>query len=182
MSTRDQHYTRTGDNIFTTISNWASLLPIPIFREFLVTTIGLVGAAWDAGGWLLQGKPLSAATAFGTGAASTFTNAAVAAGGAANPMWWANVGSTIFTGRTLGTHVRKGTEVAGEFVTRPLGIQPTVLRSHQAGIGSINGGFRSQRPGQWTNYVSQRSGRDPNQQWAEYVQQNGGAQMGAQRG
>ncbi|MFZ4125861.1 MAG: hypothetical protein ACOYJ2_07325 [Rickettsiales bacterium] len=182
MSTRDKHYTRTGDNFFTTLSNWASLIPLPLIREIIVVPLGVVGAAWDAAGWLLQGKPLSAATAAGTGLTSTFVNAGASFGGVMNPIWWANVGSTVFTGRTLGTHARKGTEVVGEFVTRPLGIQPTVLRSHQAGIGSINGGFQAQRPGQWANYVSQRSGRDPNQQWTEYVQQNGGAQMGAYRG
>jgi hypothetical protein len=177
MSTRDSTYVQTGDNFFTKISNWATMIPLPFVREFLVIGAGALGGVWDSAGWLLKGKPLSAATTLGAHTASVVTNAATML----VPFWgWAaNAGSVAMTGRTIGTHVRKGVEMATGAVTQPLGIQPTVLRSYPAGIGSINGGM--QRPGQWATMVSQRSGRDPNQQWTEYVQQNGGAQMGVQR-
>ena len=182
MSTRDKHYTRTGDNLFTTLSNWASLIP---FAGGVVSiALGVIGSAWDAGGWLLKGKPLSAATAFGTGVASTTTNAVMSA----HPVTWGlNVITAIGTGRTIGTHARKGTEMAGSLVTSPLaplGIQPTVLRSHQAGIGQIGTGFSPQQPGRFASQVSNQRGRNADQDWRAYADARAAeAQaMGAYRG
>lgn len=168
MDTRSANYTRTGDNIFTKLSNWASL--IPFVGGALTPILGGAGALWDAGKWLLRGKPLSAATAFGAGVNGTIVNTAAAI----SPLYWGNLGSAVLTGRTIGTHARKLTEEGTSLVTRPLGMQPVVLRSYPAGIGSMGA---SRAPGRFASQVSNERGQNPQQAYSNYMRGEGGVHV-----
>ena len=162
----DKGYTKTGGNFFTRLSNSMTYVPIPLVNSALVTFFGFIGTALDAGGWLVRGKVASAATAVATGAAGVMTNNAIAIGGITNPIWWANLGSGIATGRSLGTHVRKVSEVAVGGVTGAVGLKPQVLRAYPAGIGSIGNGAMQAGPGRFVSDVARSRGEDPNAAYA----------------
>jgi hypothetical protein len=154
--------TRTGQNFFTKISNFFAY--IPVLGAPAVGFFGVVSAWWDAAGWLLRLKPLSALTALGMGHAAAATNAAVTLTGVGVI---GTVGSNIISGRNIGDNVRwVGESVVGA-VTRPLGIQPTVLRSYTAGVGSM-GGAGQPGPGYWASRAAQERGQDPNARYAAY--------------
>jgi hypothetical protein len=158
MDTRSPGYTKTGNNFAAKLSNFGSYIPIPFIGEAVSAFAGAIGALIDAGGWLLRGKVLSAVTALTTGTVETTVNAMVSGPAKGiNPFYWLNVGSGLITGRTLGTHARKLTEVGIGAVTKPLGVQPTVLRSYPAGIGSINGGMAA--AGRNNGFVAAEAGR-----------------------
>jgi hypothetical protein len=186
MASDREQYTQTGGGFFDRMSNFFSY--VPILGAPIAVVAGWVGAAVDSAKWLVQGKVFSAATALIAGGISATVNGL--GGFGSNWDWFsrtilgtANIGSGLATGETLGTHARKVTEIAIGGFTGLVGRKPTVLQSHYAGIGGINGGFNRQGPGPWANYVSQRTGRDPNQQWSAYVnaQRAEAGQMQAQR-
>lgn len=168
MARDNEQYTRTGGEFFNRMANFLSYVPgaskLKIFAGYPIAAVadGL-DAIIGAGKWLIQGKIFSALTVLAAGSASAIVNGL---GGLFFGL--ANIGSGLATGETLGTHARKATEMAIGGITGLVGRKPTVLQTHYAGIGGINGGFTRQGPGPWANYVSQRSGRDPTQQWAAY--------------
>lgn len=174
MSTRDKDYVRTGNGFLGSLANWSSY--IPVFGAAGTVFFGSLDTFIESAQWLLRGKPASALTALTAGGVSIAANTT-----SSLTFGLLNIGSGIFTGRTIGTHLRKGTEMAVGGGLGLVGMTPTVLRSYTAGIGSVNGGMQQQAPGYWTNRVSQQQGRDPNQQWAEYVRAQQGAQVGMQR-
>jgi hypothetical protein len=176
MARDGEQYTQTGDGFLNRVSNFFSY--VPIVGGPIALVAGGASTLLDTAKWLFQGKIFSAATAFITGSVSTMVNSV-------GTLFFgvANIGSGLTTGETLGTHARKVTEMAIGGVTGLVGRKPTVLQSHYAGIGSVGRGLNTQGPGPWANYVSQRTGRDPNQQWAAYVnaQRAEGAQINMQR-
>ena len=161
MARDNEQYTQTGGDFLNRVSNFFSYLPL--FGAPVALVAGGASTLIDTAKWLFQGKIFSAATALVAGSVSTMVNSVQGLF-----LGFANIGSGLATGETLGTHARKATEIAIGGITGLAGRKPTVLQSHYAGIGGINGGFTRQGPGQWANYVSQRSGRDPNQQWTAY--------------
>ncbi len=172
----DNGYTKTGGNWFSRMSGYSSYIPIPLVNTALVVFFGKIGTVVDAGGWLLRGKVSSAATALATGAVGTATNAAVSLGGGLSPVYWANVGSGIMTGRTLGTHTRKLGETAVSGVTGLVGIKPQVLRSYTAGVGSIGGGVAS-GPGRFASQIAAERGQDANAAYNNYMSGEGGVHV-----
>lgn len=152
-------YTRTGDNFLTRWANAASFIPIPGVNTTLTWFLGMAGAAWDAIGWLGQGKVLSAATAAASGAVGATVNSI---GGT---FWWLNAGSGLATGRSAGTHARALTETVIGGVTGALGVKPTVLRSYTAGIGQGPGASVASTPGY---YASMHGGANPQEKWDRY--------------
>lgn len=176
-------YTKTGNNFGARVSNgvtkWLGWMGgVPLLGgvvKAIASFGGAVGSLLDGGYWLLKGKPLSAATAVGAGAVDTAVNVATVLGG---PVWWAvNLGSSLITGQSLGTHARKATETVISVATKPLGMQPTVLRSYPAGIGSIGGGQVPSQPGRWASGVSNQRGQDPQAAYANYMGGEGGVHV-----
>jgi hypothetical protein len=171
MSSRDAGYTKTGNNFFHKLANWASFIPfagVPFTIAF-----GTLGTVIESAGWLLRGKPLSAASAAVNGAASVSVNAGLSITGWGS---FVNMGSAVVTGRTLGTHTRKVGEGVTSFVTKPLGLQPTVLRSYPAAIGSLPGATPSQ-PGRFATQVSNERGQNAQQQYNAYMGGEGGVHV-----
>jgi hypothetical protein len=167
-----ENYTRTGNNWLTRWGNRFSA--VPLAGKFLTPIMGGLGTIIDAGQWVLKGKILSGATALATGTVSTIVNTFLAVPGIGMVVNWV---SGVTTGKSVGTHARKLTEGAIGGLTGLVGAKPTVLRSYQAGIGSIGGmnpaNQRTQsQPGYWANRVAQEQGRDPQQKWSEYVDQS----------
>lgn len=158
-------YNRTGNNWFTRASNASAYVPIPILNSVLVNAFGWVGTALDTGKWLLRGKLSSAATALGAGTVGVATNTAVSAGGALSPVYWANLGSGVATGKSIGTHLRKGSEVVIGGATGIVGLKPQVLQSYTAGIGSIAGPQQA-GPGRFVSQVAASRGEDANAAYA----------------
>lgn len=181
---RNDGYTRTGNGVLQSLANKASL--IPFVGGFFAAGLGGLDTLIETAQWLFRGKFLSAATVLASGTVGNAINAvsgvfdSIPLGGL---VWWgARVGTAGVSGRTIGTHGRAVTENLIGGITGALGVRPTVLSSHPAGIGSIGAGQQMQAPpGYWTNRVSQQAGRDPNQQWAEYVRAQQAAQVGMQR-
>lgn len=170
------NYTRTGDNFFTRWGNRLSFIPVLGTGAALV--LGTIGTIIDAGGWLLRGKIGSAATAAAAGMVSTGLNSA---SGLFAPLqgvqWWLNVGSGVATGSTIGTHGRALTEGVIGSVTGALGVRPTVLRSYNAGVGSIGGG--NSGPGYYATRAANERGQDPNAMWNNYRQGAGADHVAA---
>ena len=161
---------KTGKGWLATVANWASY--VPLLGVPITLVAGGIDTLIESTGWLLRGKPISALTAYTSGTVSTMTNAASSAMlGVPNLL-------AAGTGRTMGTHARGLTEnvVGGAFGI--VGLRPTVTSSHVAGMGSL----ASRSPGQWATRVSQQAGRNPDQQWAEYIRAQQQAQVGMQRG
>ena len=169
-------YERTGGNWFNRMANRSSYIPIPIINTALVNVFGWFGTGVDTVKWLLRGKLKSAATALASGAADTAVKTVSTAGGALSPLYWANLGSGIATGKSLGTHVRKGTEVVTGGVLGVVGQKPQVLQSYTAGIGSI-GGAATSRPGRFASQVSAERGQNPDAAYANYMRGEGGVHV-----
>ncbi len=168
MSTRDADYTKTGNGLLTKIGNWLSMVPIigGIGGVFIVADGVLSGI-----GWLLRGKPLSALSSVGESVVAGTVNAATAS----NPIWYmANLASGLTTGRSLGTHARKFTEEATSFVTKPLGLQPTVLRSYYAGIGNGPGVAAPAQPGRYATQIANERGRNAQEMYDAYRRNENG--------
>ncbi len=162
---RDDTYTRTGDNFFTRWGNRASLFPIPFVAPMVAAGLGFLGTAVESIGWMLRGNFMSALTALVAGSVSTLVNTSQ---GVFSWLYVGNVGSGLFTQRTLGTHARALTEGVIGMVSQPLGVKPVVLRSYTAGIGSIGAGAGQAGPGYWATRAAQERGQDPNARWAAY--------------
>lgn len=157
-------YTQTGNRWLTSLGNKVSL--IPFIGGAVGSVMIMIDTTIEAAGWLLRGKPMSAAAVAGTGYVG-----AVSAAANTNPIWWAaNVGSSLMTGRTINTHMRKGAEGLTSLVTKPVGLQPTVLRSYPAGIGGISGGMS--QPGRFAAAESARRGQDAQQMHNAYLSGN----------
>jgi hypothetical protein len=176
MASDGEQYTQTGSGFLNRVSNFFSY--VPLIGGPIAFVAGGASTLLESAEWLFKGKIFSAATALVAGSVSTMVNAV-------QGLFFgvANVGSGLATGETLGTHARKATEMAIGGVTGLVGRKPTVLQSHYAGIGSVGRGLNAGGPGPWANYVSQRTGRDPGQQWAAYenARRAEGAQMNMQR-
>lgn len=151
-------YNRTGGNWFTRASNATSYIPFGIGAA-LAWPLGMIGTAIDSGKWLIRGKVASAITAAGAGAVATTVNSAGSIVGA-------NIASGVLTGKTLGTHARKGTEVVTGGVLGVVNMKPQVLQSYTAGIGSIGGGAAPAGPGRYVSQVAASRGEDPNVAYA----------------
>lgn len=165
-----ENYTQTGQNFFSRWSSKASYLPF--IGAPVAGFMGFIGTIIDAGGWLLQGKIGSAATAAVAGAVATSMNMVDGAIGSIVPAhWWINAGSGIMTGESLGNHARALTENVVGSVGGALGFQPTVLSSHYAGIGNFGGSPVG--PGQFATAEANRRGADANQMYNNY--RNGNA-------
>ena len=156
-------YTRTGNNFLTRWGNRASF--IPGIGTPIALTLGGLGTVFEAAGWLLRGKVMSAFTALAAGSLSTIVNSTHNLMGL---FYIGNLGSGLVTGRSAGTHVRALTESVIGAVSQPLGVKPTVLRSYTAGIGSLNAGAYQAAPGYWATRAAQERGQDPNARWAAY--------------
>ena len=163
MSTRDADYTKTGNGLLTQIGNKMSMIPfLGGFGGILVFADGVLSAI----GWLLRGKPLSALSVLGDSMVAGAVNTVASS----NPVWYmANLASGLTTGRSIGTHARKLTEEATSFVTKPLGLQPTVLRSYYAGIGNGPGAMAPAAVNRNNGFVAAeaaRRGQSVDQAWA----------------
>ncbi len=156
-------YERTGGNWFHRMANRSSYIPIPGLNTVLTNFFGWTGTIIDSGKWLLKGKVKSAITAFGAGAVDTGIKTVATAGGALSPLYWANVGSGVLTGKSIGTHARKGTEVIEGSVLGLVGQKPKVLQSYTAGIGSI---APTPGPGAHLRAAAASRGEDPNAAYA----------------
>jgi hypothetical protein len=174
MATNNTGPTKTGNSFLASWGNKLSMVP---FASFLGAAFLAVDTTLQSIGLLLQGKPLSALTAAGAGTAATFSAAANS-----NPIWWGiNLISGAATKRSINTHIRKGVEDVTSLVTKPLGIQPTVLRSYPAGIGSV----QQAGPGVHASRISAQRGGNAQQDYDAYMRGDGGvavAQMGGQAG
>ena len=149
----NEDYTRTGKGFLTRVSNWLSF--VPVFGGALSAVPGFIDTLLESATWLFRGKPISAATAFVSGAVGNTVNSL------SGLTWWPNLISGATTGRSFGTHARKLTEETIGAVTGALGEKPTILRSYPAGIGSVGAGFAPQGPGQFASNEAQRRGQDP---------------------
>lgn len=163
------NYTRTGNGGLTKFANIINFVPwireIPLFGRPIGAMIGYIDTAIEGIGWLLKGKPLSAATAVAAGAVSNTVN------GLPGPIFWmANSATALVTGRSLGSHSRALTENVIGGVTGVLGVRPTVLRSYTAGMGSMNA--QQQGPGAFMAAEARRRGQDPNAAYAAYANGN----------
>lgn len=130
VNTRAADYTRTGNGWITSLANKLSFLSIIPGVGFVTGGMIAFDGILSAVGWGLRGKFASAATALGTSTVAGVTHVL--------PYYWAaNMVSGVTTGRSLQSHTRALTEAGTSMVTRPLGIQPTVLRSYYAGVGGV---------------------------------------------
>lgn len=170
-------YTKTGGNFFTKLSNMSTYLPIPIVNSALVSFFGTLGTVWDAGGWLLRGKVGSAITAAGAGWARTATNTAVSAGAFLNPVWWANLGVGVVSGRSIGTFAAKGVEAGVDLVGKPLGFKPQVLRSYTAGVGGMAVGTMPATPGRFASQIANERGQNSQEMYNNYMRGEGGVHV-----
>jgi hypothetical protein len=181
MATRDTDYTKTGNGWLASLANKMSFIP---GIGFLTGPMLMIDAGITAIGWAFRGKFASAGAALGSG---------LAAGGIASlnsgpmmPIYWAtNVLSGITTGRSVQTHGRALTESATSFVTKPLGMQPTVLKSYYAGVGGVAGASMGapKQPGRFANQIAAERGKDSQEMYDNYMRGEGGvavAQAGGQ--
>ncbi len=170
MSTRDAGYTKTGNSWLASFANKASF--VPLIGGFISVPLIAIDSLINSVGWLLRGKPLSAASEIGTGVASAslaYMNN--------NPVFWlANVASGITTGRSIQTHGRKITEGVTSFVTKPLGVQPTVLRSYYAGVGGVAGAAPAQ-PGRFATNIANERGQNAQAMYNNYMRGEGGVHV-----
>ncbi len=180
--TSNRDYIKTGDrggNFIaqwgTKLANWSSF--IPVLGAPLAGFFGTIGTWADVIGNLIKLRPLSAATAWAAGSVSTGVNMATSAASANPVVWFANIGQGLVTGRSVGSHARMVTENVIGGVTGVFGMKPTVLRSYQAGIGSIGGGAAQAGPGRFASQIAGERGRDANEMYAAYQRGDGGAHI-----
>ena len=168
-------YTKTGNGWLATAGNWLSMLGP--FGAWLGAPLLAIDTGITAIGWILRGKPLSALTAIGSGSVATLSAAMTS-----NPVWWGvNLLSGVTTGRTINTNLRGFTEGATDMVTKPLGIEPTVLRSYTAGMGS-NPNYVSPTPGQFARMEAERRGRNAQEMYDAHLRNEGGVAVAQQGG
>ena len=165
----DESYTRTGKGTLMRLANAASYLPL--IGGAIAWPVGMLSTAIESVTLLFRGQFGSAATAL---AAGTVANTVNTVGGV---FWWANAGSGITTGETLGTHARAGTEAIIGGITGALGMKPQVLRSYPAGIGSIASSMAPEGPGKFAAGVSASRGEDANAAYARYMSGEGGVHV-----
>lgn len=180
MGTRDADYTRTGNSWLASAANKLSFLGFIPGVGTLSGVLLIVDGGLNAIGWALKGKFASAATAMGASTVAGVSSAMMSAPGIGTFWWAANVVSGVTTGRSISTHGRAATESATSFVTKPLGMQPTVLRSYYAGVGGINGaGMGQQQPGYWATRAANEKGVDPQARYNQYRNGEGADHMAA---
>lgn len=164
------NYTRTGNGRFLTdLANKASF--IPFIGGPIAGFVGMVDAVIEGAGWLIKGKPLSAATVVASGVVGSAVNGLTDN----NLLFWGlNAGSGMASGRSMGTHARALTEGGIGMITGALGVRPQVLSSYPAGIGSV-GGERQQGSRQFTNAEAGRRGQNANELWNQKMNGEAGA-------
>lgn len=172
----DDSYTQTGKGTLTRWANGLSFVPgllrIPVLGTSVGGVLGFADAIIESAQWLFRGKIGSAATVLAAGAVGSVVNAMEG-----SVFWWANVGSGITTGTSLGTHARALTETVIGGVTGALGSKPQVLRSYPAAIGSISNGMMPQGPGKFSSAVSAQRGQNANDAYARYMSGEGGVHV-----
>ncbi len=174
----DDSYTKTGNSGLTRFANKVSL--IPVIGGALSFPLGMLDTAIDTGKWLLRGKFLSALTVATAGTISNAVN--VLPTGLPGKMggsltWWmAGAGSGLGTGKSLGTHARKVTEMAIGGLTGALGVKPQVLKSYQAGIGSVGAAVPA-APGRFATQVANERGQNSQQMYNNYMRGEGGVHV-----
>lgn len=181
----DDSYTKTGKGMFTRWSNFMAYLPpfisiplgglgkLPFVRGTITGLLGLIDTVIETSQYLFRGQFGNAATALAAGAVGTTVNALTES----SPFWWANAASGVTTGASIGTHARAATEAVIGAVTRPLGMEPQVLKSYPAGIGSINAGQIQSGPGKFAAGVSAQRGENANAAYARYMSGEGGVHV-----
>lgn len=175
MALNDSNYTRTGNSWLASLANRLSYVP---FTGPITGTLLALDGAFSAIGWLFRGKLLSAATALGTGVASGAIAAQNSIGNPLMPVYWvANLASGITTGHTVQKHGVAAVEAATSFVTKPLGVQPTVLRAYYAGVGSAGAQVAPAGPGRWASGVANERGQDANAMYQNYMRGEGGVHV-----
>lgn len=180
----DDSYTKTGKGTLTRWANKISLIPVvrtwgnllgkvPFLSGAFGAVLGYIDTIIESGQWLFRGQIGSAATVAISGIVANSVNFATDA----TPFWWANVGSGVTTGATLGTHARALTESVIGGVTGALGAKPQVLASYPAGIGAIGTGMAPQGPGKFAAGVSAQRGEDANAAYNRYMSGEGGVHV-----
>ena len=165
----DDSYTRTGKG---TLARWSSKLSmIPVVGGWLALPLGAVGTVIESAQFLFRGQFGNALTALVAGGVSTTVNTVagfsdVLVKNVPGVFWWGNAASGLATGATLGTHARAATEALIGFVSRPLGMEPTVLRSHTAGIVGYGRSAMPQGPGKFMSDAARSKGEDPDAAYA----------------
>lgn len=170
MNTRAPDYTRTGNSWLASLANKLTYFG-PIGGGAVASVLLMVDAGLSAVGWVFRGKFASAATALGSGTVSSIGAAATSM-----PIFWAgNIVSRVTTGQTINTHARALSESATSFVTKPLGMQPTVLRSHYAGIGGT--GAAPATPGRFASQIANERGQNAQDMYNNYMRGEGGVHV-----
>lgn len=171
MASNDDNYTRTGNSWLASFANKLSYVPL---GGFISAPLLMLDGMLSGFGWLVRGKIFSAATAVASGATSSM----IAGAGAANPIYWiANPLSGMVTGHSIQEHGRALVEGTTSFVTKPLGMQPTVLKSYYAGIGSTGAQIAPSGPGRFASNIANERGQDPNAAYANYMRGEGGVHV-----
>ena len=173
----DASYTKTGKG---TICRWVdtlSMVPFlryawPVFKKIpfvsssFLAVVGYADTIVESAQWLFRGQFGSAATVAAAGFVGTTVNTVSDAA----TFWWGNAASKTLTGATLGTHARAATETVIGAVSGALGSKPQVLRSYQAGIGSIGSSAAPQGPGKFFSDAARSRGESkPDAAYARYV-------------
>lgn len=156
---------RTWGEFFSLWSNRLSY--IPFHGGYAAAVLGAIGTALETLGHLFKGRFGSAVTAAVTGAAATATNYL---SGTFGNIWVVNALTGVASGKNLGTHARKGTEIVVESLSGLLGAKPQVLSSHMAGVGSIDTAYAQslRGPGYWATRAANEKGRDPREMYSAY--------------
>lgn len=169
-------YTKTGKGFLGRWSSTFSFLPflsdIPILGTTITGLLGYADTVIEAAQWLFRGKIGSAATVLAAGAVGSTVNAI-----SGPTMWWVNAASGATTGASLGTHARAATEALIGAGGRALGMEPQVVSSYPAGIGSIGGGAAPAGPGKFASAVSNERGQNADEAYARYAQGEGGVHV-----
>ena len=172
-------YTKTGKGFLGRWSSTLSFLPnfirnFPILGSTITAVMGYADTVIEAGQWLFRGKIGSAATVAAAGFVGTSVNAFTDKAGI---LWWANAASGLTTGASLGTHARAATEALIGAGGRALGMEPQVVSSYPAAIGSIGGGALPQGPGVQASRISAERGKNADEDFARYQQGEGGVHV-----
>lgn len=173
VDTRSTGYTKTGNGWMASLGNKLSFFGI--IPGVNMISAALIGgdSAISAIGWVFRGKLGSAAAEVAAGSAGAFSAAAMN-----NPVWWGvNAVSGVTTGRSVNTHARALTETGVSFLSKPLGAQPTVLRSHFGGVGGTGAAIAPQGPGRFTSAIAGERGQDANAAYQSYMRGEGGVHM-----
>ena len=180
----DDSYTKTGKGFLTRWANRASM--IPFIGGAVAYPLGMIDTVIETAQWLFRGQFGSAFTALTAGTVSNTVNALTTSFGLDKATgiatkgitwWFGNAASGALTGSTIGTHARAATEALIGAVSRPLGMEPQVLKSYQAGIGSISANQMQSGPGKFASQVSAQRGENADQAYSRYISGEGGVHV-----